>query len=113
MQQSLSTNIGELEQLKTTLQQHGEDLNVAYNQAQKADRMKTAFLHNMTDQMSAPADAIARDVDTLCGVSRDTAERNTSQLVSDIQQNGNAIADLLDNLINMSDEEIRKEVAHD
>jgi hypothetical protein len=33
--------------------------------------------------------------------------------VSDIQQNGNAIADLLDNLINMSDEEIRKEVAHD
>lgn len=113
MQQTLSSHIGELEQLTTTLQERGNVLRAAYDRAQKADRMKTAFLHNMTDQMSAPADAIARDVDTLCGVSRDTAERNTSQLVSDIQQNGNAIADLLDNLINMSDEEIRKEVAHD
>ena len=51
MQQSLATNIGELEQLTTELEKHGEELRIAYEKAQKADRMKTAFLHNMTNQM--------------------------------------------------------------
>lgn len=111
MQLSLSTSIGELEQLKTTLQQHGEDLNVAYNQAQKADRMKTAFLHNMTNQMIDPAEAIDRDVSALCNDK--VGNQDISQLSDDIQQNGNTIAELLDNLINISADEKRKEVADD
>ena len=111
MQQSLSTNIGELEQLKTTLQQHGEDLNVAYNQAQKADRMKTAFLHNMTNQMIGPAEAIEKDVDALCNVNAEN--QDIVYLSDDIQKNGGAIAELLDNLISVSADEKRKEVADD
>jgi len=111
MQQSLSAYIGELEQLKTTLQQHGEDLNAAYNQAQKADRMKTAFLHNMTNQMLGPAEAIEKDVNALCN--DNTGNQNISQLSDDIQQNGSTIAELLDNLINISADEKRKEVADD
>ena len=111
MQQSLSAYIGELEQLKTTLQQHGEDLNVAYNQAQKADRMKTAFLHNMTNQMLGPAEAIEKDVNALCN--DNTGNQNISQLSDDIQQNGSTIAELLDNLISISADEKRKEVADD
>ncbi len=111
MQQSLSTSIGELEQLKTTLQQHGEDLDVAYNQAQKADRMKTAFLHNMTNQMIGPAEAIDRDVSALCNDK--VGNQDISQLSDDIQQKGNTIAELLDNLINISADEKRKEVADD
>ena len=111
MQQSLSAYIGELEQLKTTLQQHGEDLNAAYNQAQKADRMKTAFLHNMTNQMLGPAEAIEKDVNALCN--DNTGNQNISQLSDDIQQKGNTIAELLDNLINISADEKRKEVADD
>ena len=111
MQQSLSAYIGELEQLKTTLQQHGEDLNAAYNQAQKADRMKTAFLHNMTNQMLGPAEAIEKDVNALCN--DNTGNQNISQLSDDIQQNGSTIAELLDNLISISADEKRKEVADD
>ena len=111
MQQSLSTNIGELEQLKTTLQQHGEDLNVAYNQAQKADRMKTAFLHNMTNQMIGPAEAIEKDVNALC--SGNAENQDIVYLSDDIQKNGGAIAELLDNLISVSADEKRKEVADD
>lgn len=111
MQQSLSAYIGELEQLKTTLQQHGEDLNAAYNQAQKADRMKTAFLHNMTNQMIGPAEAIEKDVNALCN--DNTGNQNINQLSDDIQQNGSTIAELLDNLINISADEKRKEVADD
>ena len=66
MQQSLATNIGELEQLTTELEKHGEELRIAYEKAQKADRMKTAFLHNMTNQMLEPSKAISRDVEALC-----------------------------------------------
>ena len=100
MQQSLATNIGELEQLKIELQERGEGLRVAYNQAQKADRMKTAFLHNMTNQMIAPADAIDKDVEALLSDSR-----NRGELVNDIQLKSKSITELLNDLISISDEE--------
>ena len=109
MQQSLATNIGELEQLTTTLKQHGDELSKAYKQAQKADRIKTAFLHNMTNQMLEPSEAISKDVEALCDPNKRAERQDTAQLVDDIQQNGNTIADLLKNLINISDEDIRKE----
>ena len=65
--------------------------------------MKTAFLHNMTNQMLAPADTIDRDVSALCNRSKDRQE--SGQLAESIMQNGATIADLLKNLINISDEE--------
>ena len=106
MQQSLATHIGELEQLTTTLQERGEGLRVAYHQAQKAERMKTTFLHNMTNQMTTPAIAIDKDVQALCS---DDVPQDMSQLTGDIQRNGTTITNLLNNLITMSEEEIGKE----
>lgn len=58
MQQSLSLHINELKYLTTTLQERGEKLHTAYDKAQEADRMKTKFLHNMTNQMLDPANNI-------------------------------------------------------
>ena len=130
MQQSLATNIGELEQLTTKLEKHGEELRIAYEKAQKADRMKTAFLHNMTNQMLEPAEAISKDVEALSNLNTQISilksqtssqghtlkERNLKpqfgQLADDIQRNSTTIADLLKNLLNMSDEDIRKEADH-
>ena len=109
MQESLATNIGELEQLTTDLKKHSEELDTAYRQAQKADRMKTAFLHNMTNQMLAPSDAILKDVETLCDTNHKKDRPEMSRLADDIQQSGENIADVLRNLINMSDEDFRKE----
>ena len=105
MQRSLATNIGQLEQIQNTLKEHGENLNKAYARAQKADRMKTTFLHNMTDQMTNPAVTIRKDVDMLC---KGTGDR--SQLADEIISNGKTIAELLDNLIKKSNEEKGKEV---
>ena len=109
MQRSLATQIDELESLKNTLYQRCEGLRKAYDQAKKADRMKTSFLHNMTNQMMEPADAIEKDVLQLCSQS----DRDTAQLVSDVQKKGKAITELLKNLISMSDDEMRKEADHD
>ncbi len=109
MQRSLATQIDELESLKNTLYQRCEGLRKAYDQAKKADRMKTSFLHNMTNQMMEPAVAIEKDVQQLCSQS----DRDTAQLVSDVQKKGKAITELLKNLISMSDDEMRKEADHD
>jgi len=108
MQQSLATQVEELEQLKNTLYSRCEGLRLAYDQAKKADRMKTSFLHNMTNQMMAPADAIEKDVNLLC----DKSTQDTASLVSDIQKKGKAITEVLKNLISMSDDEMRKEATH-
>lgn len=112
MQQSLGAYIGKLEQLTSTLEERDKSLRVAYVQAQKADRMKTAFLHNMTNQMVGPAEAINNDVEALVhGMGHTTVP--ITQRVDDILQNGNTITELLNNLISVSDEDMRKEAAHD
>ena len=68
--------------------------------------MKTAFLHNMTNQMLEPSETISKDVEALCDMSQGGIE----QIADDIQRNSTTIAELLKNLLNMSDEDIRKEV---
>ena len=97
MQQRLSTYMDELEQLNSTLRERGHGLSKAYEEATKADRIKTAFLHNMTNKMIEPAEAIEHDVNALSQEGKDVA--------NDIQMNGKRITELLNNLLNMSDEE--------
>ena len=104
MQQSLSAYIDELHQLTDTLQQRSEELRVAFDDARKADRMKMSFLRNMTNQMVAPADAIEKDVEALCTSKQGS---DISLIADDIQQKGNAIAELLNNLISTSDDELK------
>ena len=109
MQQSLATNIDELEQLNNTLQERGENLKEAYEKAQEADRMKIAFLHNMTDRMAAPSDAIFNDVDKLCDYSyTDTDGQKINRLADDIQKQGETIADLLNDILHMSEKQMEK-----
>ena len=120
MQQSLAAHIGELEQLTEQLTERDKGLREAYHQAQKADRLKTVFLHNMTNQMIEPSSAINKSVVALCGINSDepgdqasySTTEDTSQLIDDIQANGDTIAELLNNLIRLSDETIRKEAAN-
>ena len=108
MQQSLASHIGELEQLTAKLQKHGDELREAYDQAQKADRMKTAFLHNMTNQMVEPADAIRKDVAALNTFGNDADAQEMNRLTDNIQQNGSTITGLLNDLLLLSDEEKKK-----
>jgi methyl-accepting chemotaxis protein/sigma-B regulation protein RsbU (phosphoserine phosphatase) len=105
MQQSLSTNINELEKLKTTLSEHGDDLREAYRQAQEADHVKTTFMHKMTNQMISPAESIIQDVDTLCNISQETTQNEAWHLAEDIHHHGKTITDLLDQLLEESEKE--------
>ena len=111
MQQTLSVSIGEMEQQKAALQEREEELKKAYNDIKKADRMKTAFLHNMTNQMINPAAQINKDVSTMC--TREESAEQMVNLAENIQKNGDTITKLLNDLIDMSEEEMRKEDAYE
>ena len=74
-------------------------LQAAYEQAQGADRMKTRFLYNMSNQMMSPISGICKSVVTISGQYDSLSEEETTRLVADIQQWGEKITALLNQLI--------------
>jgi hypothetical protein len=69
-------------------------------------------MHNMTNQMLEPATTIDDDVVALRKVG---GKKRTLvvKLAERIQKHGEIITKLLNNLLNQSEEEMRKEVEHD
>jgi len=99
MQQALSGHIGELQRLTSALREHGDQLEKAYEQAKEADAMKTAVLHNMTNQMLAPVNAIGDDVDQLFSHHGTLDDASVERLTTDIEQQGQKATQLLDQLL--------------
>lgn len=99
MQQSLAMHMGELQQLSNTLKERGEVLQAAYEQAQGADRIKTNFLYNMSDQMKAPVNSILQSVKTICEHGSELTDEDTSKMVDDIMLRGEKVTALLNQLI--------------
>jgi len=102
MQQALASNVGELQQLTDTLREQGQVLREAYEQAKEGDRMKTAFLHNVSDQLMAPVAALAADVKALNSQERPLMQEEMEQLVADVQQQGDSVTSLLNYLLQTS-----------
>ena len=85
------------------LKERGEELQATYEQAKAAERMKTNFLYNMSDQMMAPVDGIRKRVQTLSNTNGKQTEKETTQLVDGIQQRGEKVTALLNQLITESE----------
>ena len=102
MQLSLSANIRELDQLKSTLNERGERLREAYAQAKEADRMKTSFLHNMSNQMLEPTSTLIDDVNKLYDIIGNGDVHEVNNLVSDIERQGHRMTSLLNRLLQQS-----------
>lgn len=99
MQQSLSVHVSEMKQLSDMLQERGEVLRATYEQAQVADHMKTQFLYNMSNQMMSPVKSIYSDVMTISGSYDKLTDEDCNKLADDIQQKGDKITGLLNQLI--------------
>lgn len=108
MQQSLATRMSEMQQLTDTLQKRGEVLQATYEQAQGADRMKTNFLYNMSNQMTTPVNNINHYVKTVCARYHDLTEEDVNQLIHEIRLEGEKITALLNRLITDSENIINK-----
>jgi methyl-accepting chemotaxis protein/sigma-B regulation protein RsbU (phosphoserine phosphatase) len=113
MQHSVVSQITELEQLNSQLKERSKELQQANHKAQDADRMKTAFLHQMTNQMVEPAEAIDNHVATICQNYHTISAEDATREIESIRQNGNTIIELLDNMIHTADSETGKEDAHE
>ncbi|MBQ8154362.1 MAG: HAMP domain-containing protein [Prevotella sp.] len=100
MQQALSAHVGELERLTTHLRKQGEVLAASYDRAKEAERVKTAFLHNMTDQMIPPVKTIERSVVEL--FEQQQSREQMAQLVGEIQTQGKVVTELLNHLLQVS-----------
>ena len=113
MQQSLAVQIGELEKLSTTLKERTKVLRKAYEKAREADRMKTSFLHYMTNQMTEPSDAIDKSVSELCNNYNSITLKEANREVDMIQKQSHTIIDVLNHMLYAADNDTGKEVAHE
>ena len=99
MQLSLATRMGEMNQLSATLKERGDELQATYEQAKAAERMKTNFLYNMSDQMMSPVDGIRQRVLNISDHGEKLTGKDIDQLVEGIQQRGEKVTALLNQLI--------------
>ena len=111
MQVALAKHIEELENMNIEQQERGERLRVAYHQAQAADRLKTSFLHNMTNQMLSPVQTISERVNDLYQV-QTMKPQDMDRMTDEIQKQGEVITDLLNHLLELSKEATGKEERH-
>lgn len=98
MQVALAQRIGELHQLTEKLKSHGRQLSEAYERTKVADRMKTEFMHNMTNQMLEPMEAIEKSVQRFETDDEDIARTDCAI----IQKQGTTIIELIDDLLRLS-----------
>ena len=96
----------EMKRLSETLQERGEVLQAAYEQAQVADEMKTNFLYNMSNQMTSPVEKIHKSVMTICNQYNNLTEEETIAQANEIQQQGEKITALLNQLIADSEKKL-------
>ena len=113
MQKSLQNQIRELEQETAQLHQRSDVLRAAYGNTEDADRMKTSFLHYMTNQMSVPTESIDRSVTTLCNNYHDLSKEEIEKQVDNIQLKSDAIVDLLNHMIHFTETDQGKEARNE
>lgn len=107
MQQSISQHIAHITHLTDVLRQRNEDLRVAYEQAQEADRMKDAVIMNMSDRMEQAVKAIHATVTEFRQHVADMDADECRHMADKIQSHTETTTDLLGNLLDIADK--RKE----
>ncbi|MBR0165620.1 MAG: HAMP domain-containing protein [Prevotella sp.] len=106
MQESLASHIGQLEELSATLKKRNEELADAYGQAQKADRIKTLFLHNMTNQMVEPSNEITASVTALCDLYESGRMEEAQPVIDSINRQDKVMVEVLGEMLQTADNDI-------
>ena len=104
MQKALAQHVADLNSTTDTLTQRGQDLQKAYEQAKEADRVKTAFINNMTDQMAHPVSIIAAESDLLREGYTTLAPEEMTAHVDNMLENTEAVTHLLNQLLDASEQ---------
>ena len=103
MQKSVRMHIDRAEKRSSELAQRNKDLEVTYKLAKEADRIKDAFIQNMTSTIERPVKDICSIIQHCCDNLSQIDEDHCSRMTAEIKQNANATTQMLDQLINVAD----------
>ena len=103
MQQSLLDYIHKIKRSTETLTQRNAELLKANELAKEDDRMKTAVINNMTNQMLNPIDAIVKENDLIRKEYKNISEEEMAQHVDCMLEKTETVTRLLNQLLEASD----------
>ncbi len=103
MQQSLLNYIHKIKHSTETLTQRNAELLKANELAKEDDRMKTAVISNMTNQMLGPIDAIVEENDLIRKEYKSLSEEEMAQHVDCMLEKTETVTRLLNQLLEASD----------
>ena len=98
-----------LDALNGAIKERSKELQKAYKEAEQANKLKTIFLHNMTNQMIEPTMTIRDNVNTLSQYNKETSEESLNQLVDSIIHKSQSITKLLSQMITATEQEMKEE----
>lgn len=100
MQHALSDYISEMQLKRSTLSQHNDELQAAYDQVRESDSIKTQFLSRMTGQMVQNVDAISELTDTLCDHYKELSKTDMVKMKIQMLSYTDEVTFLLDKMMN-------------
>ena len=103
MQKSLTDYINKIHHSTETLTKQNEELVKASELAREDDRMKTAVINNMTDQMLNPINAIAEENELIRREYKSLSEDEMAQHVDRMLENTETVTRLLNQILDASD----------
>jgi K+-sensing histidine kinase KdpD len=113
MQQSLAMHVSELKQLNESLKSRGEILEKSSEQSIENDRMRSKFLHYISNQMISPGDLIDKSVTKLCNNYHNANMKEIEQEIKVIKQQSTEVLKLLGHIIEAVQMESGKEGSHE
>ena len=90
-------------QQQLVLSEHNKALQVAHDHAQEANRIKSTFLQNMTDQMVKPSEAISSIVETIQQKHQQLNKDDITQMTKKLDDNSKAITSMLTRILEISE----------
>jgi methyl-accepting chemotaxis protein len=113
MQRSLQSQVDELEQETEELHHDSDILRASFGKTEEADRMRTSFLHYMTNQMALPSESIDRSVTALCNNYHDITKEEIEKQVTNIERKSETLVELLNHMSHFTEMEEGKEADHE
>jgi methyl-accepting chemotaxis protein len=113
MQKELKEQTAELENKELQLQAQSDQLRASYERIEESDKMKTSFLHYITNQMALPAETIDRSVTTLCNNYQNLSKDEIDKQVDQIERKSDTLVELLNHMAHFTGVETGKEDRHD
>ena len=114
MQESITSYVNNLEQVKKETEQRNQELIVAKSKAEEADRKKTAFIQDLSHQIRTPLNIIGGFTQVLRDDHETMDETEMAIITHDIMQNSHTITNIIDNWMKtLALEGIDKAECHD